>query len=464
MISSATFALRRQRLLAAVPGPIVLIGHTHLPRNTPGHFLPFRQDSTFLYLTGCDRPGAVAVLSAEEGFELYLPQPPEDDELWHGPGESLEDLGSRLGAGRIRPRSQAEARVQALRRLGAPLHTLPVADPAARAELERWTGQRLVYGATDAASGGGSEALVDQLVAQRLVKDSEELAEMRAAAEVTRAAHLQALALTRPGATEREIAVRVQAVFLAAGCVEAYPSIVTVRGEVLHCPRYENTLHSGQLLLLDAGAERPSGYASDVTRTFPVSGRFDPFQRDVYALVLRAQKAAIERCRPGVVYRDVHAEAALVLAEGLVELGLLRGKPAELLETGASTVFFPHGAGHPLGLDVHDLRSYGTRAGWAPKRKEGDPPSNGYSKVNWTLAPGMVFTVEPGLYFVPSLLRSQDRRLRHGEAVRFERAERHIGFGGVRIEDDVLVTDGAPEVLSAGIPRTIGQIEERCST
>ena len=458
MIRAATHRTRREALLAAVGGPIVLMGHTPVVRNAPGNFLPFRQDSTFLYYTGCDRPGAVAILSEEAGFELYLPAGHEDDELWHGPSEPIEEVGARLGADRLRKRDDAEARIAALRQSGA-LHTVPVAEPMARAELRRWTGQHLVYGADDVESGGGSEALVAQIVRQRMVKDAEELAEMRAALDVTRSGHAAALEMARPNTTELEVATEIRKRFHGAGCTEAYSSIVTGRGEILHCTEYVNTLQAGQLLLVDAGSERPSGYGSDVTRTMPVSGRFDAFQRDVYNLVLRAQEAAIARCRPGAEYREVHAEAGLVLAEGLVEIGLLRGKAEDLLESGASTVFYPHGTGHPLGLDAHDLRSYGTRAGWAPKRKEGDPPNNGYSMVNWKLQPGMVFTVEPGVYFVPAMIRRPSHRERFASEVNFEMAERYLGFGGIRIEDDILVTELAPEVLSAAIPNAIEQME-----
>ena len=277
MIDRATYDLRRNRLLAAVDGPIVLAGSTSIPRNTPGHFLPFRQDSTFLYLTGCQWPRAVAVLSHESGFELFLPEPGADDELWNGPCESPRELGARLGADRVRPIGEAGARIEALHATGARLHTLPPADPVASANLAAWTGQRVEYGAPDAASGGGSDELVRTISGQRLIKDRGELAEMRAAAAVTRVAHLEALAMTRAGATEHDIAVRVQSVFLAEHCVEAYPSIVTVRGQVLHCPTHENTLENGQLLLVDAGAERQSGYGSDVTRTSRSVAASTPF-------------------------------------------------------------------------------------------------------------------------------------------------------------------------------------------
>jgi Xaa-Pro aminopeptidase len=459
MIATKSLVERRRKLQAAVPGPIVLIGHTLLPRNYPANTLPFRQDSTFLYYTGCNLPGAAALLTHEAGFELYVPEPHEDDELWHGSGSGSAELLDRCGADRVWPREALAGRMAALRSSGAELHTVPVADPAALAELRSLTGLRLVCGAVDAASGGGSEALLDAIIAQRLIKDAEELDEIRTALAVTRRAHLAARELSRPGATERQIAGRVAEIFVEAGHAEAYGSIITVRGEVLHCPEHKNSLEAGQILLIDAGSEAPSGYASDITRSFPVSGRFDSFQRDVYSTVLRAQEAAIERCRPGVRYREVHFEACRVLAEGLVDLGLLQGKPEDLVETGAHALFFPHGIGHLLGLDVHDLEGYGDRAGYAPGRRRSEQFGAAYLRLDRDLAPGMVVTIEPGLYFVPAILHRKSFQERFAGQVRLDRAERHLRFGGIRIEDDVAVTETAAEVLSADIPKQLAEVE-----
>jgi Xaa-Pro aminopeptidase len=461
MIATKSLVERRRRLVEAVRGPILLFGQTQLPRNYPANPFPFRQDSTFLYTTGCNQPGAAAILSEEAGFELFVPEPHEDDELWFGVVESPAELLERCGADRVRTRRVLEERIEALRRAGAPLHTVTVADPDALASLRSLTGQHLICGAADAASGGGSEALMDAIIAQRLVKDAEELDEIRGALAVTRRAHLAAQELSRPDTKESQIAGRVAEIFVEAGHAEAYTSIITVRGEVLHCHETKHTLEPGQILLIDAGSEAPSGYASDVTRSFPVSGRFDPFQRDVYETVLRANEAAIERCRPGVSYRDVHLEACRVLAEGLVEMGLLEGKPDDLVESGAHAMFFPHGVGHLLGLDVHDMEGYGDRAGYAPGRRRSEQFGTAYLRLDRDLQPGMVVTIEPGLYFVPAILRRKSFRQRFAGQVDFSRAEQYLAFGGIRIEDDVVVTAGEPEVLSADIPKHVAEVERR---
>ncbi|HET9235201.1 MAG TPA: aminopeptidase P family protein [Candidatus Eisenbacteria bacterium] len=461
MIRSQTIGDRQRKLRAAIREPIVLMGHTQLPRNYPANTWPFRQDSTFLYYTGCNVPGAVAVFTEEAGFELYVPEAHEDDELWHGPVPGPDALRERCGADRVLGRSGAAERIRKLSANGGRVHTVAVCEPIALGELRSWTGLHLVPGAPDAASGGGSEALMDQIISQRILLSSEELDEMRTALAVTRRAHAAARELSRPGVTEQQIASEVARIFIEAGHTEAYNSIITVRGEILHCHDYPNTLRDGQLLLIDAGSEAPSGYASDITRAFPVSGTFDAFQRDVYAVVLRAQEAAIDRCRAGERYRDVHLEACRVIAEGLVELGLLRGKPEELVELGAHALFFPHGIGHLIGLDVHDMEGYGDRAGYAPGRQRSEQFGLAYLRLDRDLQPGMVVTIEPGLYFVPAILHRKSFRERFAGVVNFERAERHLGFGGIRIEDDVTVTSGAPEVLSASIPKSIAEVERR---
>jgi Xaa-Pro aminopeptidase len=216
---------------------------------------------------------------------------------------------------------------------------------------------------------------------------------------------------------------------------------------------------------MDGGAEVPSGYAADVTRTWPTSGRFSTAQRSVYDIVLRAVRVATEMVRPGVRYRDIHFRAAAVIAEGLAELGLMKGDPARAVERGAHAAFFPHGVGHLLGLDVHDLESFGDRVLYGPGRERSSDFGTKYLRIDLDLEAGMVVTIEPGLYFVPAILRGENFRKKFGDIVDFDRAERFLeanagrGFGGVRIEDDVLVTDDDPDVLTAGIPSAAEDVE-----
>jgi Xaa-Pro aminopeptidase len=235
---------------------------------------------------------------------------------------------------------------------------------------------------------------------------------------------------------------------------------------VLHNHQHDGTLHDGDLVLLDAGAEVASGYGCDVTRTWPASGEFSAEARDVYETVLRAQRAAIRAVRDRARFRDVHFRAAEVIAEGLVELGILRGAVQDLVARGAHALFFPHGVGHFLGLDAHDLESFGDRILYGEGRRRSEEFGTAFLRIDRDLEPGMVVTVEPGIYFVPAILHHREFREKFAGDVDFERAERYLesnagrGFGGVRIEDDVLTTESEPEVLTSAIPKEIGELEE----
>lgn len=445
MLSPQLHAQRRQALSARVGRPILLMGNTARSRNLPMSPLPFRQDSTFLYFTGCTRPGA-ALLLVDGQTTLYLPPPAEDDALWHGHSERLEDMAAEVGIDRVRDQSALEADASGLQQLA----TLAVPDLAQTQRASRITGQALVFG-----SHNGDDALIDAVIDMRRILSEVELNEMRQTAKVTEAAHRAAMAATRPGAHERDVAIAFESVVARAGLTTAYPSIVTVRGEVLHNFHYVNPLEDGQLMLLDGGAEAASGYATDVTRTWPVSGRFSPRQEAAYAAVLQSQLDAIAKVRAGTRYRDVHTTASLVLAQFLKDEGLIRCSAEDAVQTGAHALFFPHGVGHLIGLDVHDLENFGDRAAYPADRQRSEQFGTGYLRLDLDLEPGMVVTVEPGFYVVPAILDDPVLRARFADQVDFDAAATWAGFGGIRIEDDVAVTDADPEVLTGAIPKTI---------
>jgi Xaa-Pro aminopeptidase len=431
---------RRARLSRALDGePVLLVGHDPAPRNFLANVYPFRQDSTFLYYLGCATPGAAAVV--EDGrTTLYLPPVAADAALWEGEPPQPADLARRAGADAWLPADQLPAR---------DYHALPSADPGATRRAEQHSGRTLL---PRKPLEGGSERLAHAIIDQRLALDAWELASMREAMGVTAAAHVEAMRATRPGTTEYALHALIGAVFAAHGLRPAYQPIVTVRGEVLHGHAVERTVEAGQLVLVDAGAESAAGYASDVTRTWPVVD-WDGRQRAAYELVLAANEASIAAVAPGVRYRDVHLTSARVLAAGLVDLGLLRGDVDGLVEQGAHAVFFPHGVGHLLGLDVHDMELLGDAAGYGPGRSRSEQFGLGYLRLDRDLAPGTVVTIEPGFYVVPAILRDEALRSRLGDAVDWATAEGWLGFGGIRVEDDVLVTADGHENLSAAIPK-----------
>ncbi len=444
---------RRATLTAVLAQPVLLMGNDVQPRNLPLNHLPFRQDSTFLHFTGCDLPGAAAVLDGDR-CDLYLPLPAADDGLWHGELEGPEALRERFGVSTVQ---SADALGAACR--GRPLLSMAVSDPKGTARVAALTGHSWTWGGTH-----GDETLVEAVIRLRRTRDTADVRAHRESARVTALAHRAAMAATHPGGHEREIAALFDAVVASQGCVTAYDSIVTVRGEILHNPHHDNPLSTGDLLLLDGGSELPGGHCTDVTRTWPVSGRFSERQRAAYEAVLAAQEAAIARCVPGVDYRDVHLESARVLTRWLVDEGLVRGSVDDAVTAGAHAVFYPHGCGHLLGLDVHDLEQFGDRAAYAPGRVRSDQFGLCYLRLDLPLEPGLLVTVEPGFYVAPAILDDPALRARLGDWVDFDAARDWVGFGGIRIEDDVLVTTAAPDVLTASTPKTVADIEALVGT
>ena len=453
LIEPHVFAARRKRLAEAMGGrPVLLMGHRQVPRNYLANPFPFRQDSTFLYYTGVEEPGSACVIGEGGHTTLYLPERTAADALWHGELPTLADVASTCGADDARPNHELAPAAYA---------TLPVAEAGANAEASGLVGHPL-----DPADvlGTGDRALLDAVIAQRLTRDWDEVLAMRWACFASKEAHMVAMEATRPGITDSAIQALIEGVISLHGMTTAYPSIVTARGDVLHGHATGAILRRGDLLLVDAGAEGPYGYASDITRTWPVSGTFTPRQADVYDAVLAANEASIAMVKPGVSYKDVHLESCRVLATALRDWGLLRGDIDGLVEQGAHAVFFPHGVGHLLGLDVHDMELFGDHALYAPDRPRSDQFGLGYLRLNRDLEEGMVVTIEPGLYWSKAILTDSTLRQRLGDSVEWVVAEQWVGLGGIRIEDDVLVTDDGHDVLSEATPKKRQEVEEIVGT
>jgi len=451
MLTPAVHRRRREDLLRRVPGPILLLGNGNRARNLPGYGVPFRQCSTFLYFTGCALPDAAALIE-ESGTTLFLPEPAHDDALWHGNVTTLAEWRERFGVEAVVARESLDARVPSGTR------TLAVPDEAINALGTAWTGTPLRFGVDH-----GDEALVDAVIAMRRAKSAVEVAEMLRAAEHSRVAHEAVIKATRPGGSERALAALFEGVLAARGCTLGYQTILTQRGEVLHNHDHDGVLKAGRLLLNDAGGEVDTGYGVDITRTWPVSGRFDARQRSAYDAVLEANRVAVALCTVGRRYREVHDAASRVLATWLRDEGLLRCDADTSVETGAHAVFFPHGVGHLLGMDVHDLEAYGDRPAYP--RGQGRPPLFGtrYLRLDLPLEAGWIVTIEPGFYVVPAILDDRALRDRLAAHVDFDKARGWLGFGGIRIEDDILVTEGAPEVLT-DVPRDADAIEALVGT
>jgi len=454
-MDTSTYVARRKALRGAVSGGAILImGNNEAPLNYTDNVYPFRQDSNFLYFVGVSQAGMAALLEPDGREVLFGAPEGPDDLVWHGPHPTLKDHAVAAGIGDHDGFAGLGDSLAELRSRGVEIHYLP----PYRAERSFLVGSLLGIDPREVEAGASAE-LVRAVVAQREVKDAAEIAEIEDAVSVTAMGYRAAMAATEPGRTEAEIAAILQGPALAHDRQQAFNPIVSVRGEVLHNTSYANTLAQGDLLLIDSGAESRHWYASDITRTFPVSGSYSQQQRDVYEVVLAAQTNAIAAAAPGVNNRDLHFIAARTVVSGLKDLGLMQGDVEAAVEAGAHALFFPHGLGHMMGQDVHDMEDLGDIVGYPEGEERSSQFGLAFLRLARELAPGWVITLEPGIYFIPALIDSWQSEGRHRDFIRYSNIEAFRSFGGVRIEDDVLITDDGRRVLGPGIPKKVEEVE-----
>ncbi|MBM3304737.1 MAG: aminopeptidase P family protein [Candidatus Aminicenantes bacterium] len=460
MFKSEIYARRRKLLKKRIGrGILLFMGNEECPMNYPANTYPFRQDSSFLYYFGLNSPGLAAVVDIDENKDiLFGDDIGIEDIIWMGHLPKMKDRAREVGVGRTAPRKAFEEYVTKALSAGRPVHYLP----PYRAQTARVLGELLKIPHKDLkakASGAFIKAVVDQ----RLVKSKEEIKEIEGALEVTRDMYLAAMKLAKPGRYEREVSGAMEGIALSRGYRLAFPPIVTVNGQTLHNHYHGNLLTKGRLLVVDVGAESEMSYACDITRTVPVGGKFNRRQKDVYDIVLSGQEAAIRAMKPGVMFKDIHLKAAGTMARGLKDLGLMKGDAAEAVAKGAHALFFPHGLGHNMGLDVHDMEDLGeNHVGYNDSVKRSDQFGLAYLRMARELRPGYVMTVEPGIYFIPALVEKWRKEKKHLEFIAYDKVEKFLDFGGVRLEDDVLVTEKGRRVLGPPIPKTPADVEKAC--
>lgn len=414
--------------------PILLWSGKRQSRNFPANSYPFRASSHFLYFAGLNLENAVIYLEPDRTI-LFWDEPPASYALWYGEPPSRSEIAQGIGVDAAYPKSELPHYKDGL--------TIAVssAAPEQAQILDR-------------------EPLTDRelalaIVECRLSADELALSEIRQAVQITIDAHLAGMQAAPRSSTCAQVRAQIEAVIMGHNCTTAYNSIVTTQGHILHSETYDYPLQAGDLLLVDAGAESQAGWASDVTRTYPVSGKFSPTQKLIYEIVLHAQTQAIQAIRSGVEYQDIHLTACQALTEGLVELGILKGNPTDLVDRHIHSVFFPHGIGHLLGLDVHDMEDLGDIAGYAPGRARSTAPGLKYLRLHRPLQVGMIVTIEPGFYQVPHLLQDPQ----YQPFINWERLAEFADVKGIRIEDDVLVTPQGCEVLTQNLAKEIETIE-----
>jgi Xaa-Pro aminopeptidase len=462
MFAAEVYIQRRKRLIQQVgSGLIVLFGNKESSMNYVANTYPFRQDSNFLYYFGYDVPDMVATLDTQSGEQiLYGDDLGVEDIIWMGYQEKLSEKAARVGVGIARPMDKLAGDICKVMAKNRKIHCLPPYREDRKTQLAF-----LLEVNCNKDENPYSDELIKAVVAQRSVKEEPEINEIESTLNsVTRHMYLNAMKMAKSDVFEYEISGMIEGLALQQGYSLAYPTICSVNGEILHNHYHGNKMKEGQLLIIDAGAESKLHYATDITRTVPVGGKFSDRQKEIYSLVLKAETEAISAIHPGIPYRDIHLQAAATIAGGLKDLGLLRGNVTDIVSVGAHALFFPHGIGHMMGLDVHDMEDLGEKyVGYGDEFKRSEQFGLAYLRMARRLEPGFVVTVEPGIYFIPPLIGKWEAEGKFTDFINYDKVRSYINFGGIRIEDDVLVTKDGQKVLGNPIPKTVGEVEQACT-
>ncbi len=458
MFDAEVYCQRRRILVDRMSegGIALFLGNFDCPMNYPDNIYEFRQDSCFRYYFGLNETGLAGAIDLDSGESiLFGTELSVEDIVWVGYRPSLKEKGDRISVAAVQPYDDLETYLKKSSKQGRPIYVPPAYRADIRVRLMGWQDQGVII--------ADSMELVDTIILQRSIKSDEEVAEIEKAITVSHEIQTTVMATARSGMRECELKGLVDAIQTKHGCKNAFPTILTIHGEILHNNDYDNELCQGHLVVNDSGVESPFGYCSDITRTFPVAGRFDSRQKDIYEIVLTAQQAAISAIKPGALFRDIHLLACRVLTEGLNALGLMRGDIDGAVAAGAHALFFPCGLGHLLGMDVHDMEGLGEdRVGYNSQIKRSNQFGLRSLRLARPIQAGFVVTVEPGIYFIPPLLEQWEQQKHCSNFINYEKVKAFMGFGGIRIEDDILVTSNGYRELGPVAPRTIEQVECAC--
>lgn len=459
MFDVKTYVERRNRLKKQVgSGIIVLLGNEDSPMNYPANTFHFRQDSCFLYFFGLDSLGLSGMIDLDNNQEFIFGYDfTVDDIVWMGPQATLAEKAKSVGVEFAEPLNKLHERVQTAVAQGRKVHFLSQYRADNLNKMENLTGIH-----HSVLNSYASVELTKAVVDQRLIKSDEEVAEIEKALDISYDMYDLVLKMSKPGIYEKDLAGAIEGLVLARGSFVAFPIILSIHGEVLHGHFHENLMNEGDIFVCDCGAESPLHYASDITRTFPVGKKFTSLQKDVYNIVLNANTESIKMMKPGRSFKEVHLHAAKVIADGMKTLGFMKGNTDNAVSAGAHALFFPHGLGHALGLDVHDMEGLGEDyVGYNKEQKRSDQFGLAYLRFARKLQTGHIMTIEPGIYFMPELMQQWKSQNKHLEFINYDKVEATLGFGGIRIEDDVLVTKTGQRVLGKPIPKTVEEIERR---
>lgn len=458
LFNKETYTNRRLRLKSQVKeGIIVLFGNNESPVNYPNNSYKFRQDSSFLYFYGQHREGLVGVIDIDNDKEYLIGNDIDiEDIIWCGSVDSVADMASQCGVANSAPMGFLTELIQDAQNKGRKIHFLPPYRHDQMIQIMDLTGIH-PYQQREKAS----LELIMAVVNQRAVKTPEEIAEIERACAIGHEMHITAMKMCRPGITEQEIAGTISGIAASKGCIVSFPAILTMHGEIMHGYPSTRPLEAGRLMLCDAGAETNENYSSDHTRTTPISGKFTSKQKDIYSIVETCHDYAIGMAKPGVKWLDVHMGVATIMTERLKDLGLMKGNTEDAVQAGAHAMFFPHGLGHMMGMDVHDMEGLGQQyVGFDDEVRPSTQFGTNCLRCGRRLQEGWVMTDEPGIYFIPALIDDWRAKGINKEFINFDAVEGYKDFGGIRIEDDILITADGCRVLGQHIPYHLDEVEK----
>lgn len=454
MFSKDTYMKRRAELMAKVgSGVLLFIGNDEQGLNYEDNTFRYRQDSTFLYYFGLSFAGLSAIIDIDEdrtiifGDELTI-----DSIVWMGTQPTLHEKAEAVGVADTRPAAEIASYIAKVAEQGRTLHYLPPYRAEHKLKLLDWTGVL-------PARQEGSIPFIKAVASQRNIKSPEEIAEIDKACDVTADMHITAMKVLRPGMYEYEVVAEMNRVAEMNNCELSFATIATVNGQTLHNHYHGNSVGPEDLFLIDAGAELPSGYCGDMSSTIPAGKKFTPRQRDIYLIQNAMHLAAVKALHPGIPYMDVYELSARVMVDGLKQLGLMKGDTDAAVREGAHALFYPHGLGHLMGLDVHDMENLGeVWVGYG-----GKPKSTQFGRKSQRLAvplqPGFTLTVEPGIYFIPELIDLWHSQGRFTNFINYDKVQQYRDFGGIRNEENYLITDNGARRLGKKIPLTPEEVE-----
>ena len=458
MFSKKTYTERRAALREKVQSGILLFpGNKESGMNYRDNWYPFRQDSTFLYYFGIDLPDLYVLIDLDEDKEILFGNDPSVEEMvWTGDIEPLAVHAERAGVGTVEPRKRLHEYLSNMKQKGRRIHYLPPYRPEVSLDIHH-----LLQIPVDQIQEKRSVPFIKAVIGQRSIKSMEEVEELNKAVNITANMHKHAIKAAREGKTEKQVAVELQALAIAGGGNISFPIILTRNGQYLHNHATQARLEKGDIVLCDCGAETAMHYAGDMTRTFPVAERFSQLQRQVYSIVLKAHTAAVEGLGPGRRFLDSHFTACSTIVEGLKGMGLMKGSTEEAVAAGAHTLFFQCGLGHFMGLDVHDMENLGEElVGYNDHIQKSKDFGLKSLRLGKELEQGNVLTVEPGIYFNPFLIDAWEKQGKNSDFINYTEVRKFKNFGGMRVEEDFLITADGHQLLGEPLARTAEEIEE----